>query len=80
MDYDLLKTRFITSSIIIIIFIIFFMFLRDLINFLFICIYLLVFYEVYKNFTKKKIIIFLYIYLLLSFVCLQNIYYFIFKY
>ena len=71
MDYDLLKTRFITSSIIIIIFLIFFIYLRDLINFLFICIYLLVFYEVYKNFTRKKIIIFLYMYLLLSFVCLQ---------
>ena len=71
MDYDLLKTRFISSSFIIIIFLIFFIYLRDLINLLFICIYLLTFYEVYKNFTRKKIIFFLYIYLILSFLCLQ---------
>lgn len=71
MDYDLLKIRLISSFIIVSIFIIFFVYLIDFINILFIFIYLLIFYEVYKNFTKKILIFFLYLYLILSFLSLQ---------
>ena len=70
MDYKLLKIRFLSSLLIVSIFLLFFIYLKEFIIILFLLIYIAIFIEIYRNFTKKKVVIYLYIYLILSFISL----------
>ena len=78
MDYNSLKKRIISSIIIIIFFLVSFIYLQDYFNILFLTIYLIIFYEIYKYFALKKIITLLYLYIFLSLILLElYIYYYL---
>ena len=75
MDYRSLLTRFFSSLILILFFIIFLVFFKDYLNLLFILIYIIIFYEVNKYFEFKKLI-FIYLFISLLFLQIYFIYYF----
>ena len=71
MDYKILYTRVISSVFLISFFSYILIFHQFFIKYIFIYIYLFILYEVIKNFKFSKSILVLYIYIFLSFVCIQ---------
>lgn len=75
MDYKSLLTRFFSSLILVLFFIIFLFFYKEYLNLLFVLIYIIILYEVNRYFKFKKLI-FIYLFISLIFLQMYFIYYF----
>ena len=77
MDYNHLIIRILSTFFLLIVFIYIYLFNDYFFKPLFFIIYLIIFYEIYKNFINRKIILLLYLYIASSFLCLEiYLYYF----